>query len=178
MEPTNKHQLVENVHDLSWIISRLALSRQTLDEKKDELARKRAAFDLENAQLIADIKAAQEDNDKYYRVACDFGAAEYETFGTKKPHPAIEIKIVETPLFNAPEAEDWARRNMPGLFVFDGKAYGKMLRVYHESKTLAAVLPTMPGEMIAEAKAYVSADLSEYVPAPVTPASDTPDGVK
>jgi hypothetical protein len=169
MEPTK----TDNGHDLSWAVGHLAQARRDHAALKSELEWLRAEWERANERLIADLEAAETVKDEYDRIVRDMSAATYEETGEKKPHPAIEIKIVESPLFDTPLAEDWARRNMPGLFVFNSKAYGQILRAYHESKTLAGVLPTMPGQMIAEAKAYVSANLSSYLPAPMI-AEDEP----
>jgi hypothetical protein len=160
----NTTQIAQNDTDLSWAVGHLADARQRYEQAKAALDAKRAAWEAEHQAEFDDLAALKTQMERYDQVVRDQALEAFRATAEKKPHPAVEIKIVESPLFDTPLAEDWARRNMPGLFVFNSKAYGQILRAWHESKTLAGVLPPMPGRMEAEPKAYISSNLSNYLP--------------
>jgi hypothetical protein len=148
----------------------LAQARAHKNALKKRLDTARTLWEEAYRGLMDEVEQAEvAEKEAYTRLAASTVAL-FEATGEKKSHPAAEVKIADEPVFNALEAADWARKYMPGLFVFDSKAYAKMLREYSASKVLREVLPGMPGEIVSAPKAYIKADLSAYLT--LTPAAE------
>lgn len=150
---------------LETLLHELAEARAKYDAARAELDAKREAWEAQNFPLVdsvVQLKVALENAEATTRTAVE---KHYEDTGESKPAPGVEVKIVEVPVFEPVDAATWSRQYMPGLMTLDEKAYGKVLREVHNSKTLSAVLPAMPGLMVAAAKAYITRDLSQYLEA-------------
>jgi hypothetical protein len=163
------------LHNLEALLRELAGRRQAYEKAKAEVDAKREAWEAENQPLLLSAlahKTALEHAEATTRTAVE---KHYEDTGESKPAPGVEVKIVEVPVFEPADAAAWARQYMPGLLTLDEKAYGKVLREVTNSKTLTAVLPAMPGLMVADAKAYIARDLSAYLEAPNGSHSDSPN---
>lgn len=148
---------------LETLLHELAEARAKYDAARAELDAKREAWEAQNFPLVdsvVQLKVALENAEATTRSAVE---KHYEDTGESKPAPGVEVKIVEVPVFDTVDAAAWSRQYMPGLLTLDEKAYGKVLREVHNSKTLSAVLPAMPGLMVADAKAYIARDLSAYL---------------
>lgn len=160
---------------LETLLHELAEARAKYDAAKAELDAKRIEYETWNAPLIDSVAAHKTALDHAEKLAREAAERHYEDTGESKPAPGVEVKIVEVPVFEPVDAAAWARQYMPGLLTLDEKAYGKVLREVTNSKTLTAVLPAMPGLMVADAKAYIARDLSAYLEAHDGTDNDSPN---
>ena len=153
--------------DVDGMLRILAKSRRAHEDAKAALDAARAEWEAAHADLIEQEAMERKrvtSLDEWIRSVVEDAnrAGKLDA----KPAPGLEIKSVEVPVFEPADAAAWARQYMPGLLALDEKAYGKVLREVTNSKTLTAVLPAMPGLMVADAKAYIARDLSTYLEAP------------
>jgi len=145
-------------------IRELAQARQSYEKVKAALDAERAAWEAQHADLIARVTAAKKTVAAAEETVRETARQAYESSdGTKQVHPAVEIKLFEVGIFDDAAAEAWARQHMPGLLVFDARAYEKVLREVKKSKLLAGVFATMPGQVITDAKPTIKRDLSTYL---------------
>jgi len=166
---------VNATRSLETLLHELAEARRLYDTAKAELDAKRLEWEAEHSSDIVHVESLKGLLDRTDRAAREAAERHYEDTGESKPAPGVEVKIVEVPVFEPVDAAAWARQYMPGLLTLDEKAYGKVLREVTNSKTLTAVLPAMPGLMVADAKAYLARDLSAYLEAPNGSHSDSPN---
>lgn len=157
---------VNATRSLETLLHELAGRRQAYEKVKAKVDAKREAWEAENQPLLLSALAHKTALDHAEKLAREAAERHYEDTGESKPAPGVEVKIVEVPVFEPVDAAAWARQYMPGLLTLDEKAYGKVLREVTNSKTLTAVLPAMPGLMVADAKAYLARDLSAYLEVP------------
>jgi len=172
MEPINvlSGEVAEN-SSIPELIQRLAAARAEEAEADAEYKAALAEFETRNAAVINRRRNAKAAGDEAYRILVTAAEAVYEKAGDKRPHDAIEIKLVEkfTP-GPGDAARQWTVVNMPALLDLNTARYEALFRVREQNKALAGLLDTMPGEMVVVAKAYVKNDLSAYLPQPASEA--------
>lgn len=144
----------------------LAATRKAHQEKKAELDALREAFNAQHAELVAEVDRLSGVQKESEETCRNLGLVVFHTTGNKKPFEGVEVKLWDVAAFNATEAEQWCRVNMPALLILNGKAYEKVLRERANSETLKAVLPDMPGDVTEEPKTSLGRDLSQYLPTP------------
>jgi len=147
---------------LNGMVSLLAASRREFDEAKAKLDAARKLFDEQNAALIAEVSEKKNKAEVVEAELRTMAVSEFATTGEKKPHAAIEVKMFDAVVYDTAAALNWARLFMPGLLALDSRAYEKLLKEVHNSKTLADVIKDMPGEVKEGPKATIARDLSGY----------------
>lgn len=173
--PTAVSQLVDELETLAEARAAQAAAEAALEQK-------RAAFELENQDLIAavaDLTAARKEAEERARVAAE---AVYAATGEPKPIPGVEVKLYDTVEVDPAVAAAWARDHMrvllvvedadavtawlrdhqPELLGVDMKLYDKILREVRAVKFLDEVMG-MPGAVTRMPKATFSRDLSRYL---------------
>ena len=149
---------------MNELVTLLAHYRAELDAHKAELKERQAELDeilaaLPIAQTMATIKeevdvlAAEEQ--RIYRALCIEAVNAYETTHDKRPHPAVQIKLMTQVDYNEDKFKAWAiEHDLPGLLKLDKAAAKKV-----------ATGPTAPDFVTIGTypQATVATDLSEYL---------------
>lgn len=159
-------EFTDSVLNLEVLVSDLARARAEEAEADAEYKAALADFEAENAAVINRRKATKAAADAAYNALAGYGVKHYEATSERKPHDAVEIKLVSD--FLKPgeaEARAWALANMPGLLSVNWKTYEALFLARGQNKAIDALLESMPGEVMMYAKAYIARDLSAYLPA-------------
>ena len=134
---------------------------QTVKAKLDALE---AQFKAEHATLIAQVSELDDQAKAAETTLRTAALNAYHATGEKKWIDGVEIKLWDSAEYDPVEALKWCRGNMVALLELNTKAYEKVLRERTNNKTLAEVLPDMPGKVSDEAKPSIARDLAQYLP--------------
>lgn len=110
---------------LESAVYELALRREWLRDAKDELAKRKAEFEAENAELIRRCEALSKQLAESEATVRDVAVAQYD--GTNKhPVPGVTIRTVKQLDYDKREALDWAiRKGLRQLIRLDARAFEK-----------------------------------------------------
>lgn len=129
---------------------RVLAVRRNAESLASALKAKRAAFDADNADLIALLSAGQNDLLTEELRLRDMAVAEYKVTGDAKPCPGVQIKQETAIAYEPAAAFAWAQQTGMAL-ALDKRAF--------ESIAKAAVLPFVTVDKVP--KATIATDLGK-----------------
>lgn len=137
-------------------VTQMALEQIALNDKKQKLDELRAAWEAENAELIAEVEARENGLKELDQSIRNEAVKLYAQNGNKKPHAAVGIRVYKRTEYNPDAALAWAREHRQDMIALDSKLYDKVLKSDARD-------PGMPGEVVEEPRATIAKDLSEFV---------------
>jgi hypothetical protein len=84
----------------------------------------------------------------------ELALADFKATGSKKPHPAMGIRVTAKVVYDPKEAEAWAKENLPTAFTFDTKFFE--VYVKNVANVPCATIEQVP-------TATIATDLSAYL---------------
>ena len=146
------------------LIVRLAQARARLNEAKSAREALLAAVtDSADYKLQLEfITQAQADIETATAAIKDEALGAWTATGSKKPHPAIGIKVMTKLVYGYTEATDWAKDNAPAMLTLDAKLFEAF------AKTAAAKKQPLSFVGYNEVPTVtIASDLSEYMTDPL-----------
>ncbi len=136
-------------------LASLAMLRSEFKELKDELNRKKAAFDVENARTLGAIRETMNAIDQEEAGVRAMGLTIFEETGEAKPAPGIEIKQKVVLDYDDAAALAWAKKKgLAVQYLLDKKAFEAVAKaspadITTEDGRAIVVVRTEPVIMIA-----------------------------
>ena len=128
--------------------------REKLTALRGELAERRAAYDAENAELIAQVAAMSEDCANAEEICRQVALDIFSTTGDKRVHPCVTVKEFTVYDYSPAKVFDWAQEH--GLCLsLDRKAFEGLCKQDSTRPSFVAVLT--------EARSQVASDLGKIV---------------
>jgi hypothetical protein len=109
--------------NLDALVRTVAQARQQLAHAQEAVAATRRAFEAEHAPLLATLetaRAAQEQAETTLREAV---LTAYTATGSKRPHPAVGVRVCTRLVYDPAAVTAWARENLTPLLVLDTKLF-------------------------------------------------------
>jgi hypothetical protein len=143
--------------DYNELLSKLAAQRFTLAIAKEMRAAMVKAFDETPSQqaLQASINYAAQQVDELSNQLREQALADYKATGSKKPHPAMGIRVSTKLVYEPGMALDWAKTNLPAALVLDTKTFEAFVKATTVPVTFVSIQETPT--------ATIATDLSEYL---------------
>jgi hypothetical protein len=141
------------------LLAKLAAQRLTLATAKEmKTAMVKTFEETPSFQAIQNnITAATAQVDELSVQLRELAIHDYWTTGSKKPHPAMGIRVTTVLEYGPSEAEDWARINLPAALTLNKSVF----ETY--AKTMAKVNPVPFVFIDDKPTATIATDLSEYL---------------
>jgi hypothetical protein len=138
------------------LLSKLAAHRLTLATAKEMQGALVKTFEETPSYLAvsANISDATIQIDELSKQLREIALADYKATGSKKPHPAMGIRVNTKVVYDPKQAETWAKENLPTAFTFDTKFFE--VYVKNVADVPCATIKQVP-------TATIATDLSEYL---------------
>jgi hypothetical protein len=140
-EPPTLRELAEHVHEI----------REALAKDRAELATLQALFNLQNEDLITEIRSDSEELARAEQELREATLARFKDSGDKKPGPGVSVRMVTKLSYEPTAAFDWAKQHDIAL-TLDTKAFEKLAKA-----GMAAEVATVTNEP----QAIIATDLSK-----------------
>jgi hypothetical protein len=143
-------------------IMNLALNREILEDAKTRRAAMLAVvtdsedYKAETA-VIEQAQAAIADATRLLQTAA---LDAYAATGTKKPHPAIGVRVNTQVVYDPDKALEWSRSNLLAAVTLDRKMFEA------HAKAVAKTQPIPFVALVQTPSITIASDLSEYLPEP------------
>ena len=105
--------------DLPALVQAVATARRTTDLLQATLSAARHAWDTAHADLLATVAAARAAQAQAETTLRTAGLVAYAAGGSKRPHPAVGVRVTLQPQYDAAALTAWARTQMPALLQLD-----------------------------------------------------------
>lgn len=146
----------EHIITLEERVRVYAREKAERDAVQAMLDARHAEFEEENADLIAELRARNEDLKRDDTIIRDQAVEEFKATGVKKLGGGVGIRETKRTEYNAADARAWAQEKRPDLIALDAKAYEKVLKSDGRD-------PSMPGNVVLVPSATIPTDLSAYL---------------
>ena len=138
--------------DLPALVQAVATARRTAATLQATLSATRSAWDTANADLLATVAAARADQEQAETDLRTAGLAAYAAGGSKRPHPAVGVRVTLQPQYDEAALTAWARTQMPALLQLDTAQVAVVARRL-----------TLPGvQLIPTPQATIGGDLTRW----------------
>jgi hypothetical protein len=139
------------------LLSKLAAQRLTLATAKESKAALLKAFEQTTIYLAIQDNITEATNQIGYLTEQlhELALNDFRATGSKKPHPALGIRVSTKLVYEPVVALDWAKTNLPAALVLDTKTFEAFVKA-----------TTVPVNFVSEmqiALATIATDLSEYL---------------
>jgi hypothetical protein len=139
------------------LLAKLAAQRLTLATAKELRTVMIRNFEesLTYQAVQGNINKAAQQVDELSDQLRELAMADYKATGSKKPHPAMGIRVSTRLIYDQGVALTWAKTNLPAALVLDTKTFEAFVKA-----------STVPVTFVSEhhiASATIATDLSEYL---------------
>jgi hypothetical protein len=139
------------------LLSKLSAQRLTLATAKESKAALLKALEQTTIYLAIQDNITEATNQIGYLTEQlhELALNDFRTTGSKKPHPALGIRVSTKLVYEPGMALDWAKTNLPAALVLDTKTFEAFVKA-----------TTVPVTFVSEmqiASATIATDLSEYL---------------
>jgi len=138
--------------DLPALVQAVATARRTTGLLQATLSAARRAWESAHADLLATVAAARTAQEQAETVLRTAVLAAYAAGGSKRPHPAVGVRVTLTVHYDEAALTAWARTQMPALLKLDPAQVA-----------LTARHLTLPGvQLIPTPQATIGGDLTRW----------------
>jgi hypothetical protein len=114
-----------------------------------------ADWKRDNAMLLTDMEKAREAVTEAERTVRTATLEAYIASGSKKPHPAVQVRLTKVVTYDEDKASVWGMVNAPLLMRLDTNAFKKLV--------LANVVPVDIAQVDEVPQATIATDLSAWL---------------
>ncbi|MDQ2807171.1 MAG: hypothetical protein M3Z04_09730 [Chloroflexota bacterium] len=110
---------MSSIPNLPQLVQTVATARVATTQAQTTLATARSAWEQANADLLQAVSAArsaQASAEERLRVAT---LAAYAATGSKRPHPALGVRLTTRLEYDRAQVTAWAQRHMPAVLTLD-----------------------------------------------------------
>jgi hypothetical protein len=140
--------------NLDTLVCAVAQARQQTAAAQAALSATRHAFESEHAPLFATLEAARSAEEQAERCLREAVLNMYNATGSKRPHPAVGIRVCTRLIYDPDAVTEWAREHLTALLVLDTRRFEQV-----------APHLMVPGvTTCAEPQATIAQDLDRWIP--------------
>ncbi|MDQ2806694.1 MAG: hypothetical protein M3Z04_07220 [Chloroflexota bacterium] len=143
------------IPNLPRLVQAVAAARVATSQAQTTLATARSAWEQANAGLLQAVSAtrtAQATAEETLRTAT---LAAYAATGSKRPHPALGVRLTTRLDYDREQVTAWARQHMPTVLILDTARF----------EAVARQLAVPEVTVISEPQATIGTDLHAWAPA-------------
>jgi hypothetical protein len=108
---------------LDALVCAVAQARQQTAAAQAALSATRHAFETEHAPLFATLEAARSAEEQAECRLREAVLNMYNSTGSKRPHPAVGIRVCTRLIYDPAAVTEWAREHLTALLILDTKRF-------------------------------------------------------
>jgi hypothetical protein len=139
------------------LLAKLAAQRLTLATAKESKAALLKAFEQTTIYLAIqdNITEANQQIDDLTKQLHELALNDFRATGSKKPHPAMGIRVSTKLVYDLGVALDWAKTNLPAALVLDTKTFEGFVKATTVPVTFVSVTETPTATIATDLSAYL-----------------------